>query len=96
MVDYIAILVRAVANLDPNTGERRQALYDRARKALTEKFRSGDPQFADADLTAERVALEAAISRVEREAVRRVAPAQPSSRMRLTIRPSKSIRMRRR
>ena len=79
MVDYIAILLRAVAQLDPNTGERRQALYDRARKALIEKFRSGDPQFADADLTAERVALEAAISRVERDATRRVAPAQSSS-----------------
>ena len=79
MVDYIAILVRVVAQLDPNTGERRQTLYDRARKALIEKFRSDDPQFADADLTAERIALEAAISRVERDATRRVAPAQPSS-----------------
>jgi L,D-transpeptidase catalytic domain len=74
MVDYFAVLVRAVAQLDPNTSERRRALYDRVRHTLIEKFRSGDPQFSDSDPAAERAALEAAINRVEAEAMRRAAP----------------------
>ena len=47
MVDYFAVLVRAVAQLDPNTSERRRAVYDRVRQALIEKIRAGDPQFSD-------------------------------------------------
>jgi lipoprotein-anchoring transpeptidase ErfK/SrfK len=75
MADYFPILSRAVASLDPNTREHRQALYDRARKTLTEKL--SDPNLAHADLKAESAALEAAINRVEMEVVRGAEPARP-------------------
>jgi L,D-transpeptidase catalytic domain len=78
MVDFFPILVRAVAELDPNTIERRQVLYDRARNTLIEKFRAVDPQLSDAELRVESAALEAAIHRVEADVARRAAPSQPS------------------
>ena len=77
MVDYFQILVRAAAELNPNTSERRQVLYDRARQALIEKFRAGGPQLSDGDLRAESAALEAAIRRVEAGVVRRAVPPPP-------------------
>jgi lipoprotein-anchoring transpeptidase ErfK/SrfK len=78
MVDYFSILVRAVAELNPNSGERRRVLYERARKALAEKFRAGAPQLSDTDLRAESAALEAAIRRIEADYARRAAASQPN------------------
>ena len=60
MVDYVPLIARAVATLNPNTMERRQALYGRARKTLVDKLRSTDPTLARTNLEAERAALEAA------------------------------------
>jgi lipoprotein-anchoring transpeptidase ErfK/SrfK len=77
MVDYVPLIVRAVATLDPNTSEQRHALYERARKTLADKLRTTDPTLSHTDLKAERAALEAAILRVERDFVRRAAPPQP-------------------
>jgi lipoprotein-anchoring transpeptidase ErfK/SrfK len=77
MVDYVPLIARAVASLNPNTSEQRRALYERARKTLVDKLRSTDPALLQTDLKAERAALEAAILRVERDAVRRTAPPQP-------------------
>jgi len=74
MVDYVPLLTRAIASLDPNTGEQRRALYDRARKMLADKLRAGDPALSQADLRAESAALEAAIQRVERDTLRRAPP----------------------
>jgi L,D-transpeptidase catalytic domain len=76
MADYFPLLARAVAALSPNTGEQRQALYNRARKTLVEKLR--DPTL-HGDLKAESAALEAAIQRVEMDAVRRAAPPRPKT-----------------
>lgn len=78
MVDYFSILVHAVAELNPNTSERRQVLYDHARETLIEKFRAGGPRLSDADLRAESAALEAAIRRVEADAHRRAVASQPN------------------
>jgi len=72
MADYFPLLARAVAALSPNTKEQRQALYDRARQTLIEKLR--DPTFSQANLKTESEALEAAIHRVEMDAMRRSAP----------------------
>jgi hypothetical protein len=83
MVDYAQLIGRAVATLSPNTRERRQAIYERARQTLVDKLRSIDPTLAHTDLKAERAALEAAILQVERDALRRAAPPQrhrPSER----------------
>ncbi|HMF22429.1 MAG TPA: L,D-transpeptidase [Pseudolabrys sp.] len=78
MVDYVSLVGRAVATLNPNTREQRHALYERARKTLADKLRATDPTLAHTDLKAERAALEAAILRVERDFVRRAAPPQRS------------------
>ena len=78
MVDYVQLISRAVATLNPNTREARQALYQRARQTLVDKLRSIDPTFSHTDLKAERAALESAIQQVERDAMRRTAP--PSQR----------------
>src|SRR5262245_61426986 len=72
MADYFPLLARAVAALSPNTREQRQALYDRARNTLIEKLR--DPTVSQTDLKVESEALEAAIQRVEMDAMRRTAP----------------------
>jgi L,D-transpeptidase catalytic domain len=77
MVDYVQLIGRAVAKLSPNTREQRQALYDRARRTLAEKLRANDPILSHTDLRAEQAALEAAILRVEKDAVNRAAPPQP-------------------
>jgi L,D-transpeptidase catalytic domain len=77
MVDYFPLIARAVAALSPNTSEQRHVLYDRARKTLVDKLRATDLTLSHTDLKAERAALEAAILRVERDAIRRAAPPQP-------------------
>ena len=76
MVDYVQLISRAVATLNPNTRETRQALYQRARQTLVDKLRSIDPSLANTDLKAERGALESAIQQVERDAARHSAPPQ--------------------
>lgn len=76
MVDYVQLISRAVATLNPNTREARQALYQRARQTLVGKLRSIDPTLSHTDLNAERSALESAIQQVERDAARRAAPPQ--------------------
>src|SRR4249920_1775659 len=76
MVDYVQLISRAVATLNPNTREARQALYQRARQTLVDKLGSIDPTLSHTDLKAERAALESAILQVERDAVRRTAPPQ--------------------
>lgn len=78
MVDYFPLIARAVAAIEPNTREQRHALYDRARKTLVDKLRVSDPTLAHTDLKAERAALEAAIQRVERDAVRHTVPRPPN------------------
>ena len=79
MVDYVQLISHAVATLNPNTREARQALYQRARQTLVDKLRSIDPTFSHTDLKAERVALESAIQQVERDAAHRAAPPQRRS-----------------
>ena len=76
MVDYVQLISRAVATLNPNTREARQALYQRARQTLLDKLRSIDPTLSQTDLNVERTALESAIQHVERDAARRAAPPQ--------------------
>jgi len=68
MVDYAQLLARAVATLDPNTRERREFVYNRARQALADKFRNSDPPLPEEAWYAENAALEAAINRVEMDA----------------------------
>lgn len=68
MTDYRPLLSRAITSLDPNTGEARRAVYDRARTALVNQLRGMNPPLAESDITRERLALEEAIRRIEGEA----------------------------
>jgi hypothetical protein len=87
MTDYRPLLSRAIAALDPNTGEERRAVYDRARTALVNQLRGINPPLAEADITRERLSLEEAIRRVESEATSAPPPPPPPSRAERQPRP---------
>jgi hypothetical protein len=72
MADYYPLIARAIAGLDPGApGESRRVLYERARAALVEQMRNADPTLSESDTTRERISLEEAIRRVEKEAAQR-------------------------
>jgi hypothetical protein len=70
MADYYTIIARAVEALDPNTGEARRRLYERARGALSGETRSTGLPLNKADILSAQMSLEEAIARVETEALR--------------------------
>jgi hypothetical protein len=80
MTDYRPLLARAIANLDPNTGEGRRAVYDRARTALVNQLRGMNPPLAEAEITRQRLALEESIRKVESEATSGSGPQQRGER----------------
>ena len=66
MADYHSLLTRAVANLPSGgTPATREAIYDRARKALLEQLRSLRPPLPESDIAREANALDAAIAQIE-------------------------------
>lgn len=67
MAEYYPLILRAVAGLERNTGGARGALYERARMVLVENLRDVKPPLSESDITRERLALEAAIRKVEVE-----------------------------
>ncbi len=67
MPDYYALLVRAVTTLDNNTAKARRTIYEMARAALVRQIRAIEPAIREADLTSERLKLEQAIRKIERE-----------------------------
>jgi hypothetical protein len=81
MADYYSIIAKAVGALDPNTGDARRRLYDRARGALLGEMRNIELALDQADILAARMSLEEAIGKVETEAQRveqaRQTPATP-------------------
>ncbi len=87
MAEYYAVLSKAVAGLDVSTPESRRAVYDKARNALIGQLKAIDPPLPTAEISRQRLELEEAIRRVERETssvpagapvrVARPAPAEP-------------------
>ncbi|WP_363347717.1 hypothetical protein [Methylocystis echinoides] len=67
MADYYSLISRAISGLAQQRPDARQAVYDRARKALHSQLRGIQPPVPDADIAAEGRALEEAITRVELE-----------------------------
>jgi hypothetical protein len=66
MADYQSLLSRAVANLPSGSSRAtRQAIYDRARKALLTQLRTLRPPLPEGDIVREESALDAAIAQVE-------------------------------
>ena len=68
MADYYTIIAKAVGGLDPNTGEARRLLYDRARVALVAEMRSARNALDESDILAAQRSLEQAIDRIEADA----------------------------
>lgn len=77
MADYYSLISRAIGALPQPTPATRQAVYDRARKALVNQLRGIQPPVADADIAAEGRALEEAITRLELELAARPSGPQP-------------------
>ncbi len=88
MAEYYAVLSRAVASLEANTPETRRAVYDKARNALIGQLKAIVPPLPTSEISRQRLELEEAIRRAEREATsgaaavpraatRRPAPATP-------------------
>jgi lipoprotein-anchoring transpeptidase ErfK/SrfK len=67
MVDYYAILSRAIDTAEANDRSWRRNLYDRARRTLMNEMRARRPQPIQAELARELAALEAAVKRIEAE-----------------------------
>jgi hypothetical protein len=70
MADYYSIIAKAVEALDPNSGEARRRIYERARGALSGETRSAGLPLNKSDILSAQMSLEEAIARVEIEALR--------------------------
>jgi hypothetical protein len=68
MANYYSLIAQAVAGLESNTRDSRQAVYDRARTAQTTQLKKFDPALSKTEISREFQALEEAIRRVEAEA----------------------------
>jgi hypothetical protein len=80
MADYHSLLSRAVANLPSASSQAtRQAIYDRARKALLTQLRTLRPPLPESDIAREESALDVAIALVEARFVQPDAPQEPPS-----------------
>lgn len=81
MAEYYTVLRRAVAGIDPNVPETRRAVYDKARNALIAQLKAVDPPLTTAEISRQRLELEEAIRRVEREAASGAGgPSPPANR----------------
>jgi len=69
MAEYYAVLKKAVGGLDSGSAEVRRAVYDKARNALIGQLKAIDPPLAASEISRQRLELEEAIRRVERETV---------------------------
>jgi hypothetical protein len=82
---YYSVIARAVSRLPNNTREARQALYDRAGVTLATLLIDEAPKVSDAQIAAERLALERAILKVEGEAQKTEQPTIQEKRQRALI-----------
>jgi hypothetical protein len=67
MVDYYAVMNRALAKLDRNTAEERRVLFDGARAVLLNQLQNRRPPASEPEVKREQFALEVAIRKVELE-----------------------------
>ncbi len=67
MAEYYAVLKKAVGGLEAGSAEARRAVYDKARNALIGQLKAIDPPLPASEISRQRLELEEAIRRVERE-----------------------------
>jgi hypothetical protein len=77
MADYYPLIARAIEGLSDRSPEMRAAVYGRARSALIGQLETLDPPLPPEDIETERVALDAAIARIEAEYGPPPEPPQP-------------------
>ena len=65
MVDFFPLLSRAIEELDPNTLERRQVIYERARQLVEGNLQARVPPLSTAEVASQRQTLEEAIWKIE-------------------------------
>ena len=67
MAEYYAVLSKAVGSLEASSADTRRAVYDKARNALIGQLKAIDPPLPTQEISRQRLELEEAIRRVERE-----------------------------
>jgi hypothetical protein len=67
MAEYYAVLSRAIGGLTNASAETRRAVYDKARNALVAQLRAIEPALPTSEISRQRLELEEAIRRIERE-----------------------------
>ncbi len=78
MAEYYAVLSKAVVGLT-ESAEARRKVYDKARNALIGQLKAIDPPLPTAEISRQRLELEEAIRRVEREAAAAAVSASPKA-----------------
>jgi cytochrome c biogenesis protein CcdA len=87
MVDYYAVMNRALAKLDRNTAEERRVLFDGARAVLLNQLRNRKPPASEPEVKREQFALEVAIRKVELELATAVVRSSDSTNPQKSERP---------
>src|SRR5262245_23954075 len=80
MAEYYSVLKKAIGGLDSKQTGPRRAVYDKARNPLIGQLKAVDPPLTTAEISRQRLELEEAIRKVEREAVASPGSARPASR----------------
>src|SRR3954453_23846933 len=67
MAEYYAVLSKAIGGLTNASPDTRRAVYDKARNALISQLKAIAPPLPTTEISRQRLELEEAIRRVERE-----------------------------
>ncbi len=78
MTDYYVVLKRAVGGLEHEAPDVRRSIYDKARAALLGQLKAITPPLTTSEISKQRLELEDAIRRVEREAAMTAAGPSPA------------------
>jgi hypothetical protein len=79
MAEYYAVLKKAVGGLAVDSSDARRAVYEKARNALIGQLKAINPPLTTSEISRQRLELEEAIRRVEREAGADYSAAAPAA-----------------